>query len=148
MKIGGWHSRLYGAGDPGLLALGAVLLICSPILPGLLRLAVLPALLLSPGYAFMRLLGRDVEWRSVGIAVPVSIMLVILCSLALYVSGVRLDRLSLGPVLGAVTALFLAGSYSRQMRFSQSESPRRRAAAHGSGQTDDGVDVRERVTSR
>lgn len=112
---GGWRIRLQRAGEPGLLVLGAVLLICAPVLPGLSRLVLLPALLLSPGYAFMRLLGREVEWRAISIAAPVSAMLVICTSLALYVSGIRLERLSLGPVLGAITALFLAGSYRREL---------------------------------
>ncbi len=138
-----WHSRLRTAGDPGLLALGAVLLVCAPVLPGISRLLVLPALLLSPGYAFMRLLGREVEWRSIGIAVSVSIMLVIFASLALYVSGVRLERLSLGPVLGAVTALCLAGSYSRQLLAGRREPPQRFAAGPAPGPHDDVVDVRE-----
>jgi hypothetical protein len=138
-----WHSRLRAAGDPGLLALGAVLLVCAPVLPGISRLLVLPALLLSPGYAFMRLLGREVEWRSIGIAVSVSIMLVIFVSLALYVSGVRLERLSLGPVLGAVTALCLASSYSRQLLAGGREPPQRLAAGPAPGPRDDVVDVRE-----
>lgn len=146
--VKGSYSRLREAADPGLLALGAVLLICAPVLPGISRLLVLPALLLSPGYAVMRLFGRDVEWRSIGIAVPASITLVISCSLALYVSGIRLDRLSLGPVLGAVTALCLACSYSRQALVGRREGPQRRAVGPASGQTDDVVDVRERATSR
>ena len=105
------------ARDPGLLAVvGAVLLMCAPVLPGLSRLVVLPALLLAPGYALLRLLGQATGMRSISVAVPVSLVLAVCASLVLDVSGIRLDPLSLGLVLGAVTALFLAGSYGRQLR--------------------------------
>lgn len=101
---------------PGLLAaVGAVLLMCAPALPGHSRLVVLPALLLAPGYAFLRLLGRADDWHSVSVAVPTSIVLVACVSLALDVSGVRLGPVSLGLTLGAVTAIFLAGSYGRRL---------------------------------
>jgi UvrD-like helicase C-terminal domain len=112
----GWRTRLQVAGDPGLLAVvGAVLLLCAPVLPGLSRLVVLPALLLAPGYAFLRLLGQGTGMRSISVAVPVSLVLAVSASLVLDVSGIRLGPLSLGLVLGAVTALFLAGSYGRQL---------------------------------
>ena len=104
------------ARDPGLLAVaGAVLLICAPVLPGFSRLVVLPALLLAPGYALLRLLGRTTGLRSISVAVPVSLVLAVCASLVLDVTGVRLGPLVLGSVLGGVTALFLAGSYGRQM---------------------------------
>ena len=103
------------ARDPGLLAfVGAILLICAPALPGLSRLVVLPALLLAPGYALLRLLGQAAGPRSISIAVPVSLVLAICASLVLNVIGVRLGPLSLGFVLGAVTAVLLAGSYYRR----------------------------------
>ncbi len=124
------------------------MLVSASVLPGPLRIVVLPAVLLAPGYAFMRLLGREVEWRSVAIAVPVSIMLVILSSLVLYVSGIRLERLSLGPTLGAVTALFLAGSYSRELFAGRRGYPRLPIASFAPGQLEDGVDGRERTMSR
>ena len=55
----GWRASLRVARNPGLLAfVGAVLLMCAPVLPGLSRLVVLPALLLAPGYALLRLLGQ------------------------------------------------------------------------------------------
>jgi hypothetical protein len=112
----GWRNRLQVARDPGLLALaGAVLLVCAPFLPGPARLVVLPALLLAPGYALLRLVGQAAGTRSISVAIPVSIVLVICASLALNVSGIRLGPLSLGSLLGAVTALFLAGSYGRQL---------------------------------
>ena len=87
---------------------------CAPVLPGLSRLVVLPALLLAPGYAFLRLLGQAAGMRSISVAVPVSLVLVICASLLRDVSGIRLSPLSLGLLLGVVTALFLAGSYGRQ----------------------------------
>jgi hypothetical protein len=112
----GWRTRLQVARDPGLLAVvGAVLLLCAPALPGLSRLVVLPALLLAPGYAFLRLLGQATGMRSISVAVPVSLVLAICASLVLYASGIRLGPLSLGLLLGAVTALLLAGSYGREM---------------------------------
>jgi transposase InsO family protein len=104
------------ARDPGLLAIGgAVLLICAPVFPGLSRLVVLPALLLAPGYALLRLLGRATGTRSISLAVPVSLVLAICASLVLNASGVGLGPLSLGLLLGAITALFLAGSYGRRV---------------------------------
>lgn len=117
----GWRTRLHMARDQvardrGLLlaGVGAVLLMCAPVLPGLSRLVVLPALLLAPGYAFLRLLGQAAGMRSISVAVPVSLVLAICASLLRDVSGIRLSPLSLGLLLGAVTALFLAGSYGRQ----------------------------------
>jgi hypothetical protein len=111
-----WRTGPQVARDPGLLAfVGAVLLICAPILPGLSRLVVLPALLLAPGYALLRLLGQATGPRSISVAVPVSLVLVVLASLVLDVSGIRLGPLSLGLLLGALTALFLAGSHGRQL---------------------------------
>lgn len=103
---------------------GAALLMCAPVFPGLSRLVVLPALLLAPGYALLRLLGQAAGARSVSVAVPVSLVLAICASLVLNASGIRLAPLSLGLLLGAVTALFLAGSYSRQLI----AEPRRRPA--------------------
>jgi len=47
--------------------------------------------------------------------VPLSLALVVCASLVLHVSGIRLGPLSLGLLLGAVTALLLAGSYVRQV---------------------------------
>ena len=83
--------------------------------PGFTRLIVLPALLLAPGYAFLRLLGQATGMRSISVAVPVSLALIVCVSLLLDVSGIRLTPLSLGLVLGEVTALFVAGSYGRQL---------------------------------
>jgi hypothetical protein len=104
------------ARDPGALAIvGAVLLISAPVLPGLSRLVVLPALLLAPGYAFLRLLGRATGTRSLSVAVPVSLVLAVFASLLLDAGGIRLGPLSLGLLLGTVTVLFLVGSYSRQL---------------------------------
>ena len=117
----GWLTRLQVARDevardPGLLAgVGAVLLMCAPVLPGLSRLVVLPALLLAPGYALLRLLGQATGARSISVAVPVSLVLAICASLLLDVSGIRLSPLSLGLLLGVVTALLLLGSYRRQL---------------------------------
>jgi UvrD-like helicase C-terminal domain len=116
-----WRTRLQVARDqvtrdPGLLAfVGAVFLICAPVLPGLSRLVVLPALLLAPGYALLRLLGQATGPRSISVAVPVSLVLAVCASLVLDVSGIRLGPLSLGLLLGTVTALLLAGSYGRQL---------------------------------
>jgi hypothetical protein len=108
----GQRTRLRLARDPGLLAfIGAILLVCAPALPGLSRLIVLPALLLAPGYAVLRLLGRANDARSISVMVPVSIVLAICASLVLHVSGIRLGPLSLGSLLGGVTALLLAASY-------------------------------------
>jgi O-antigen/teichoic acid export membrane protein len=117
----GWRTRLQMARDqvsrdPGLLAgAGAVLLMFAPVLPGLSRLIVLPALLLAPGYAFLRLLGQATGMRSISVAVPVSLVLAICASLVLDVSGIRLGPASLGLLLGAVTAVLLAGSYRRRL---------------------------------
>ena len=112
----GWRTPLRVARDPGLLAVvGAVLLLCAPALPGLSRLVVLPALLLAPGYAFLRLLGQATGMRSISVAVPVSLVLAICASLVLNASGIRLGPLPLGLLLGAVTALLLAGSYGREL---------------------------------
>ena len=111
-----WRTRLQVARDPGLLAVvGAVLLMCAPVLPGLSRLVVLPALLLAPGYALLRLLGQATGVRSISVAVPVSLVFAVCASLVLDASGIRLGPLSLGLALGAVTALFVAGSYCRQL---------------------------------
>jgi hypothetical protein len=110
------RSRLRAARDPGLLAfVGAVLLLCAPALPGLSRLVVLPALLLAPGYALLRLLGQATGPRSLSVAVPLSLVLAVCASLVLHLSGIRLGPLSLGLLIGGVTALFLAGSYGRQL---------------------------------
>ena len=112
----GWRTRLQVARDPGILAVvGAVLLMCAPALPAFSRLVVLPALLLAPGYALLRLLGQDTGMRSISVAVPVSLVLAVCASLLLDVSGIRLSPLSLGLLLGAVTALFMVGSYGRQL---------------------------------
>lgn len=113
----GWRGRLRAERDPGLLlaAVGAVLLISAPLLPGLSRLIVLPALLLAPGYVLLRLLGQATGIRSISVAVPVSLVLAVCASLVLDVCGIRLGPLSLGLLLGAVTALFVACSYRRQL---------------------------------
>lgn len=111
-----WPISLSVARDPGFLAFaGAVLLICAPALPGFSRLIVLPALLLAPGYALLRLLGRATGPQSVSVAVPLSLVLVICASLVLDVSGIGLGPLSLGLLLGALTALFLACSYGLEL---------------------------------
>ena len=121
-------AREHVARGPELLALiGVVLLICAPVLPGLSRLVVLPALLLAPGYALLRLLGQAAGMRSLSVAVPVSLVLAVCVSLFLDVSGIRLGPLSLGLSLGAVTALFLAGSNVRRLI----AGPRRRPAHDG-----------------
>jgi hypothetical protein len=112
----GWRTRLQVARDPRILGIvGAFLLMCAPVLPGLSRLVVLPALLLAPGYALLRLLGHAAGIRCISTAVPVSLVLVVCTSLALDAGGVRLGPASLGILLGAVTALFLACSYGRQL---------------------------------
>jgi len=112
----GWPSHLKVIRDPpALLAGGAVLLVCAPVFPGLSRLVVLPALLLAPGFALLRLLGHAAGPRSISVAVPVSLVLTVFASLILDVSGIRLGPLSLGSLLGALTLLFLAGSYGRQL---------------------------------
>lgn len=110
------RARLHAARNPGVLAFaGAILLICAPVLPGLSRLVVLPALLLAPGYALLRLLGQATGPRSMSVAVPVSLVLAVCASLLLHVSGVRLGPLSLGSLLGGVTVLLLTCSYGHQL---------------------------------
>jgi O-antigen/teichoic acid export membrane protein len=47
--------------------------------------------------------------------VPVSLVLAVCASLVLDVSGIRLGPLMLGALLGGLTAIFLAGSYGRQL---------------------------------
>lgn len=118
----GWRTRLQVARDQvaqdrGLAAAGAgaVLLMLAPVLPGLSRLVVLPALLLAPGYAFLRLLGQAAGMRSISVAMPVSLVLTICASLVLEVVRIRLSPVSLGLLLGVITALCLAGSYRRQL---------------------------------
>jgi len=118
------RTRLRAARDPGLLSAGAVLLMCAPVFPGLSRLVVLPALLLAPGYASLRVLGRALDRRSISVAIPASLVLVVLASLFLDVSGIPLSPLSLGSLLGAVTAVFLAGSYGRQLAAGLARRPR------------------------
>lgn len=114
---GGQRSRLDAARDPGLLTfVGAVLLLCAPVLPGLSRLVVLPALLLAPGYALLRLVGQANGRRSLSVAVPLSLVLAVCASLVLNVGGIRLGPLSLGLLIGGISVLFLAGSYVRQLR--------------------------------
>jgi hypothetical protein len=130
------------AREPGLLAAGAVLLVCAPVLPGLSRVVVLPALLLAPGYALLRLLGQAADRRSVAIAVPASLVLVMLASLILDVTGVPLGPRSLGLMLGAATAVFLAGSYARQMVAAR---PGRRRETLGPEAARPGADVGERT---
>lgn len=114
-----WRSRLRATADRGLLAAGAVVLMCAPVLPRLSRLVVLPALLLAPGFALLYLLGQPPARRSIAAAVPVSLVLVIIASLFLYLSGIPLGPVSLGLLLGALTAVFLVGSYARQRAASQ-----------------------------
>jgi hypothetical protein len=110
----GPSTRMDTARDPVLLGAGAVLLVCAPVLPGPARLVVLPALLLAPGYALLRLLGHGGDARSISIAIPTSLAIIACVSMALDVSGVRLGAVSLGLVLGGLTAVFLAGSIRRQ----------------------------------
>jgi hypothetical protein len=100
--------------DPGLLVAGAVLLMCASVLPGLSRVIVLPALVLAPGYAFLRLFGQPADRRAISMAVPVSLVLIACAALLLDASGVLLRPISLGLLLGGATAVFLAGSYIRQ----------------------------------
>jgi hypothetical protein len=110
-----WPSGLKVVRDPALLAAGAVLLVCAPVFPGLSRLVVMPALLLAPGYALLRLLGHAAGLRSISVAMPVSLVLAVCASLILDAGGIRLGPLSLGSLLGAVTVLLLAGSDGRQL---------------------------------
>ena len=109
------RTRLQATRDTEFLAVGAVLLMCAPLFPGLSRIVVLPALLLAPGYALLRLLGQAAGLRSIPTAVPVSLALTVCASLFLDASGIRLDPLSLGELLGTVTVLLLAGSYGRRL---------------------------------
>jgi len=69
--------------------------------------------------------------RSVSVAVPVSLVLAICASLLLDVSGVRLGPVSLGLLLGAITAVFLAGSYGRQVAAGQLRVRRRSPPGDG-----------------
>jgi hypothetical protein len=98
---------------------------CAPLFPGVSRIVVLPALLLAPGRAFLRLLGRADDWQSFSVTVPASIVLIACAALVLDVSGIRLDPLSLGSLLGAITALCLACSYGRQLIVGTAEPHRR-----------------------
>jgi hypothetical protein len=136
------RSRLDAVRDPGLLALaGAFLLVCAPVFPGFSRLVVLPALLLAPGYAVLRLLGRATGPRSISVAVPVSIVLAVCASLVLNASGIRLGPLSLGSLLGAVTAILLAGSYvSRLVAGPQGQHERTPAGDQAAVQRDTTLD--------
>src|SRR5215469_13492496 len=100
----GWRTWLRLARNPGFLAFGgAVLLVCAPVFPGLSRLIVLPALLLAPGYALLRLLGQAAGQRAISVAVPVSLVLAVCASLLLDASGIQLAPLVLGSLLGALT---------------------------------------------
>jgi len=131
----GWRTSLRMARNPRLLAfVGAGLLICAPALPGLSRLIVLPALLLAPGYALLRLLGKATGRPSISAVVPVSLVLAVCASLVLDISGIRLGPLSLGLLLGAVTALFLAGSYCSQF----AADPRRQTQSTPPGDQEPG----------
>jgi hypothetical protein len=122
----GWRTRLQLARDPRDLAIaGAVVLMCAPVLPGFSRLVVLPALLLAPGYALLWLLGQATGMRSISVAVPASLVLAVCASLVLDVSGIRLGPLVLGSLLGGLTALFLVGSYGRQLVAGPLRQPRR-----------------------
>jgi hypothetical protein len=124
----GARTRPRVARGDGLLAVGAFLLLCAPLLPGLSRLVVLPALLLAPGYALLRLLGQRTSAAAIPVAIPVSLVLVICAALVLDVSGVRLGPASLGALLGAITALCVAGSCGRQLG-SRRDWPLRRQPA-------------------
>jgi hypothetical protein len=138
------RTGLHAARGQGLMAVGAVLLMCAPVLPGLWRLVVLPALLLAPGYALLRLLRQPSGRQSIAIAVPASIVLIIIASLILDVSGVPLGPVWLGLMLGGMTAVFLAGSYALQLVASppgrHRETPRR-PEADGSSATADRTEV-------
>jgi hypothetical protein len=122
------RTRLNVAREDGLLAAGAFLLMCAPLLPGPSRLVVLPALLLAPGYALLRLLGQRTDAAAIPVAIPVSLVLVSCAALVLDVSGIRLGPASLGALLGAITALCLAGSYVRQLGLRRDGSLRRQPA--------------------
>ncbi len=142
-----WRTRLQMARDrvvqdPGLAraGAGAVVLMFAPVLPGLARLVVLPALLLAPGYAFLRLLRQTEAQRCSSVVVPVSLVVTICASLALDVTRIGLGPGSLGLLLGAVTALCLAGSYGRQL-FAGPRGPQRKTSPGGrelSGETTSG----------
>jgi len=119
------------ARDPGLLAVGALLLMGAAVLPGLSRVIVLPALLLAPGYAFLRLLGQPANWQAISVAIPVSIVLIVCAALLLDVSSIRLGPGSLGLLLGALTAIFLVGSYARQLFAGQAGGLHRRPPSAG-----------------
>lgn len=136
------HSRAHAVGEPVLLGAGAVLLICAPLLPGLSRVVVLPALLLAPGFAFLRLLGQARYRRSISIAVPVSIVLIVCSALVLDVSGFRLDATSLGALLGALSALCLAGSYGRELGISTVRTHRRPRGDQGTARRNADVEGR------
>jgi hypothetical protein len=97
-----------------MVAAGAILLVCAPVLPGPSRLVVLPALL-APGYALLRMLGQEARWRSVSMAVPASLTIIAGAALLLDVTGIALGAPSLGSLLGAFTTLFLAGTYGREL---------------------------------
>ena len=137
------RTLMRSAREPGLLTAGAVLLVCAPVLPGLSRIVVLPALLLAPGYALLRLLGQAADRRSIAVAVPASLVLVILASLVLDVTGVPLGPRSLGLMLGAATAVFLVGSHASRvvaaLWMRRRETSRRPEAARP------GADVGERT---
>jgi hypothetical protein len=137
------RTRLQLALDPGLLALGAVLLMCAPVFPGLSRLVVLPALLLAPGNAFLRLLGHTADSRVITLGVPVSIVLIVCSAMILNATHVRLGPVSLGLMLGVLTALFLAGAYGREMLADRSGSHRRRPPDDWDLDDDD-ADIAER----
>jgi hypothetical protein len=53
--------------------------------------------------------------RSISVLVPVSLVLIICASLVLDVTHIGLNPVSLGLLLGVITALCLAGSYGRQL---------------------------------
>jgi hypothetical protein len=98
-----------------ILIAGALLLLCAPVLPSPARIIVLPALLLAPGYSLLRLIGHGAgDLPGISLAIPFSLVVVICVSLLLDVAGIRLGASSLGPALGALTALLLASSYGRR----------------------------------
>ena len=70
--------------------------------------------------------------RSISVAVPVSLVLAVCASLVLDVSGIRLGPASLGLLLGAVTAVLLAGSYRRRLGGARYGSHPRRTGPWGS----------------
>jgi uncharacterized membrane protein YhhN len=109
---------------------------------------IIPALLLAPGYAFLRLLGRDVEWRAISMAAPVSVAIIICVAMALNAGSVRLDRVSLGPVLGAVTALCLSASYARQLIVARRRYSQRRFSKRAAVRGNVAADERDATPSR